>query len=152
MMARKNRIAATFGLGLMMAFASPALAEDNAPTADNNRLDEAWEDVLETEGEILETAEFAILTNLAYQMAVARVCDTYTLDQDALSQATAELLDGAEKELNEDQLRELQAAILISLGARYGLYVAEGHIDRTAFCGGADDLVKTPDGVTLFLK
>lgn len=107
-------------------------------TSDNKRIDAAWEDLLETEGNLLSNAQFVTLTNLAYQAASARVCDNHALDKDKIGKELDKILTAGNPQLTSDQNDERIAAILISFGARYGLFIAEGRADKEDFCANGD--------------
>ena len=145
-------LAAALGLSLLPAAAQSTPAPAASPAEDNNRLDEAWDDLLETEGNLLTTSQFAELTNLAYQTAAVRVCDSLSLDKDAIGKALDKLLAEPGKTLTTAQNDERTAAILIAFGARYGLFIAEGHTDKAAFCDGAAKLKGASESLPVFVK
>lgn len=125
---------------LSHAFAQPA-----APAgADDKRLHAAWEDLLETEGGLLGNRQALDLTNLAYQSAIVRVCDSFALDKETVGKALDDILAAGDKTLTAAQQEERSAAILIAFGARYGLFIAEGHSDRKAFCEAGAKLKSEP--------
>lgn len=132
---------------------SPALAGDVAPPTGADPLGPAWDDLVETEGTLLTTQQFASLTNLAYQTAVVRVCDTHALDRDKVAQVLGGILAPPPGEsLTEAQTQERTAAILMAFGARYGLFLAEAHTNTATFCKAGDDLKATPEDVPILMK
>lgn len=142
--------AATFAL--LAALASPAMAQP-ATDADNDRLDNAWADVVEGEGQLLTPTQYAALNNLAFQAAVARVCEGEKLDSDAFGKAVADILVDTEADLSDEEHLQRNAAVLISFGTRYGLFVAEANGDNEAdFCSTGKKLKADPGKVPLFLK
>lgn len=140
-------------LALSTAVLAPALAQTPiAPVADDDRLDAAWEDLLEAEGTILNQQQFAALNNLAFQAAVVRVCDGNALNNDAFGKGIAELITGTDKDLTDEQHEQRKTAILVAFGARYGLFLAEGNSAKPTFCDAATKLKASPGGVPVFLK
>ncbi|MFT0862193.1 hypothetical protein [Ancylobacter sp. G4_0304] len=150
-MSRRLILTAVSGVVLALSAAGPSFAENIPPIA-TDPLNGAWEDLAETEGNLLSGAQFAQLTSLAYQTAVVRVCDSHTLDKDAVGKALDKLLTEAEQKLAPEQQDERTAAILIAFGARYGLFIAEAHLDKKTFCGSAATLKEGADNLPLFLK
>lgn len=130
----------------------PAGATAPAPDADNDRLDGAWNDLLEAEGAIASPAQFAALNNLAFQAAAVRVCEGYTLDEEGFGKSLAAILVDHPPELTEEQDRERGTAILVSFGSRYGLFLAEANGDKKDFCDSVAKLKSTPGDVRLYLK
>ena len=126
---------------LSSAFAQPAVPEGT----DDKRLHAAWEDLLETEGSLLGGRQAHDLTNLAYPSAIVRVCDSFAFDREALGKALDEILAAGDKTSTAVQNEERSAAILIAFGARYGLFIAEGHSDRKVFCEAGAKLKASPE-------
>lgn len=151
-MLSKNSIAAA--LGLAFALCAGAAHAQAPATADENssRLHAAWEDVLESEGKLLDERQFAKLTQLAYQAAAVRVCDAHKLDNAAVAATLNDVLSVSDKNLSAEQVEERKAAILISFGARYGLFIAEAHTDKTVFCEDAGKFKDKPEGAPVYLK
>ncbi|WEK51661.1 MAG: hypothetical protein P0Y66_06650 [Candidatus Kaistia colombiensis] len=143
---------AAFGLAFLLAAATLSSVQAAEPT-DDNKMNGAWEDLAETEGNLLSNAQFSQLTHLAYQTAAVRVCDSHTLDKEAVGNALDKILTGAaDQKLTDAQQEERTAAILIAFGARYGLFIAEGHADKGRFCESAIKLKESPGGLPVFLK
>jgi len=127
------------------AAATPAATAEAVPVdADTDRMDGAWNDLLETEGQLVGAPQFAALNSLAFQAAVVRVCEGHALDSEAFGKAIADILVSGDKVLDEAQAEERKTAILVAFGARYGLFLAEGHGDKKDFCDAGADL-KTAD-------
>ncbi len=122
-------------LAAPLALAPPTGAAEK----DDDRLDEAWKDALAgTEG-VLTEKQFAMLNNLAYQSAATRVCDGLDLNPEKF----AKELDAASAtgaELTDEENTTRQTVILIELGVRTGLFLAEGNANKEAFCKNAADL------------
>jgi len=151
-MLRKTILAAGLGLAVSLATTAALRAETPVP-ADPARMNDAWEDLEETEGELLSKAQFGQLTHLAYQVAAVRVCDSHSLDKEAVGNALDKILTGsADQKLTDAQQEERTAAILIAFGARYGLFIAEGHADKSNFCESAAKLKESAGSLPVFLK
>lgn len=143
---------AILAFALSAAVLAPALAQSGPALPDDDRLDNAWHDLLETEGGLLSGPQYAALNNLAFQAAVARVCDGYDLDAETFGKGLAGVLTGTDKDFNERQEKEFESAVLVAFGARYGLFLAEGNGDKKDFCDAAAKLKAAPGAVPLFLK
>ncbi|WP_428029421.1 hypothetical protein [Ancylobacter sp.] len=140
------------GLAVTLALCSPLVAQ-TATETDNDRLDNAWSDIIEGEGQLLSPTQYAALNNLAFQAAAARVCDGEKLDSEAFGKAVADILVDTETELTDNEHMQRNAAVLISFGTRYGLFVAEANGDNEKdFCAVATKLKAEPGKVPLFLK
>ncbi len=131
-----------FGLLAAALLVAPLALLSSAGAAENDdddQLDEAWKDALAgTEG-VLTEKQFAMLNNLAYQSAATRVCDGLDLNPEKF----AKELDAAaatEADLTDEENTTRQAVILIELGVRTGLFLAEGNANKDAFCKNATDL------------
>lgn len=131
---------------------APARAQDAPVAGDPTPFAAAWQDVLENEGTLLTPPQFVRLTNLAYQTAVVRVCNSLTMDKGAVSRALGEFLDSPDPALTDVQVQERTAAILIAFGARYGLFIAEAHLNTAAFCATAAEMKANPDNTPVLLK
>ena len=148
--------------GALVAFAlcataaAPAFAQTAAPSGsalpDDDRMDHAWNDLLESEGGLLSGPQYTALNNLAFQAAVVRVCDGFTLETESFGKGFAGVLTSTDKDFDERQEKEYGAAVLVAFGARFGLFLAEGNGDKKDFCDAAAKLKATPGEVPLFLK
>jgi hypothetical protein len=105
-----------------------------AQQQDDDRLDEAWKDLFQAQEGILTPKQSAQLNNLAYAAAVARVCDGFTLDQKKFMEGLSAAVEPSVEELTEEQHIERGTAILIDLGMRVGIFMAEGNGDKADFC------------------
>ncbi|MCP4381209.1 MAG: hypothetical protein GY798_07285 [Hyphomicrobiales bacterium] len=127
--------------GTMAALAVTVMACGSATVAvaqdDNDRLDDAWADLVIDQEPILSESQFAQLNNLAYQAAVTRICDGYALDQTAFSEGLAAAMAEQPTEADQDGIREWEAAVLFRIGATYGLFLAEGNARPDGFCASA---------------
>jgi hypothetical protein len=109
-------------------------------SADDLRLDDAWEDAVGDQENILTEAQFATLNNLAFQAAVPKVCDGYALDDAKFAQAMSEAAVPPSADLTPEQMKEWETAVLIRFGTTYGLFLAEGNAGKEAFCASAAEL------------
>jgi len=108
---------------------SQALAKDLV-----GRLDEAWKNAVEDEEGILTPQQTTQLRDVAYQAAAARVCDGINLNEDKYAAAVNQLIaDQGDKFSDEQEMTRL-SHVLVSLGTSYGLFLAEGNIDKAQFC------------------
>ncbi len=140
------------GFAFSLAAMAPVIVQAAAP-AEGDRMNNAWEDLVETEGSLLGNAQFTELTHLAYQTAAVRVCDSHSLDQAKIGAALEGILNGeVSPNLTPAQQDERTAAVLIAFGARYGLFLAEAHADTSVFCQSALKLKESGGSVPLFLK
>ena len=155
MISNRFRVTA-FALAFTGALAFPAFAQTGnppAPGADNDRLDSAWEDLLEDEGGLLTSQQYAALNNLAFQAAVGRVCDGQELDADKFGKAITEILLGTDTELSDEEHEQRNTAVLLAFGTRYGLFLGEANGDnKPDFCATGDKLKALKDGPPVFLK
>jgi hypothetical protein len=124
------------GLAAWM-FWGPAL---HAQATDDNRLDDAWKAALEDQEGVLTPQQTASLNNIAYEAAVARVCDGFELDRAKYAKAVNDIVvPGSDKRSDQENL-ERQSSILVSLGTAYGLFLAEGTAKKDDFCANATEL------------
>jgi hypothetical protein len=117
-----------------------ALVLGGVAAADDLRLDDAWEDAVGDQENILTEAQFATLNNLAFQAAVPKVCENYALDDAKFAQALSEAAVPAAADLTPEQMKEWETAVLIRFGTTYGLFLAEGNSGKEAFCASAEEL------------
>ncbi len=137
-----HRLILGVALAASVGISGMAFAQDQ----DDKRLDEAWKDALEHEEAILTPEQFAMLNNIAYQAAVTRVCEGFSLDQAKFSEAVAEALAPPAEGLSENEQREHTSAALLLLGTRFGLMLAEGNADQD-FCANAQEFKASPEDV-----
>lgn len=116
---------------------APALAEDDD---DDERLDDAWEDAIGDQEPVLTDKQFALLNNLAFQAAVTKVCDGYTLDPDKFAVGIAEATSPAPEGMSDEDTDTWKTAVLIRFGTTYGLLLAEGNDETDEFCESAKEL------------
>jgi hypothetical protein len=128
---------------LVTSVTTLVFAEDQA---DDNRLDEAWKDAIGDQENILTEKQFAMLNNLAFQAAVTKVCDGFELDQakfaKAITDATTPL---PNPDMSEDDIKIWETAVIMRLGATYGVLLAEGNTRSEQFCASAKELKADPD-------
>jgi hypothetical protein len=111
-----------------------------AQSTDDNRLDDAWKAALEDQEGVLTPQQTAALNNIAYEAAVARVCEGFEIDRTKYANAVNEIVvPGSDKRSDAENL-ERQSSILISLGTAYGLFLAEGTAKKDDFCANAKEL------------
>lgn len=120
----------------LVVAAMPAMAEDD----DDDRLDDAWEDAVGDQEPILTDKQFALMNNLAYQAAVSKVCDGYTLDPEKFAAGIAEATSPAPEGMSDEDAEAWKTAVLIRFGTTYGLFLAEGNDDDDEFCESAKEL------------
>ncbi len=150
-MTRPRLSGAAFALASCLAL-TPAFAADVTPPTGSDPFGPAWDDLVETEGALLTTRQFAQLTNLAYQTAVVRVCDSHVLDQAKVASLLDDILTVTDRKLTEAQTDERTAAILMAFGARYGLFLAEAHTDTKTFCKTGEELKAAPGDTPMLMK
>jgi hypothetical protein len=128
---------------LIVGVTANVLAEDQA---DDNRLDEAWKDAVGDDENILTEKQFAMLNNLAFQAAVTKVCEGFDLDQTkfakAITDATTPL---PNPDMSEEDIKVWETAVIMRLGATYGVLLAEGNTRPEQFCASAKELKADPD-------
>ena len=128
---------------LIVSVTASVLAEDQA---DDNRLDEAWKDAVGDDENILTEKQFAMLNNLAFQAAVTKVCEGFDLDQSkfakAITDATTPL---PNPDMSEEDIKVWETAVIMRLGATYGVLLAEGNTRPEQFCASAKELKADPD-------
>ena len=128
---------------LIVGVTASVLAEDQA---DDNRLDEAWKDAVGDDENILTEKQFAMLNNLAFQAAVTKVCEGFDLDQSkfakAITDATTPL---PNPDMSEEDIKVWETAVIMRLGATYGVLLAEGNTRPEQFCASAKGLKADPD-------
>ena len=133
----------TAALILIAGVSAGVLAEDQA---DDNRLDEAWEDAVGDQENILTEQQFAMLNNLAFQAAVTKVCEGFELDQakfaKAITDATTPL---PNPDMSDEDKKIWETAVIMRLGATYGVLLAEGNTRPEQFCASAKELKADPD-------
>jgi hypothetical protein len=131
-------------LVVMFGIAASAWAE--GPAVDDDRLDEAWKDAIGDQENILTEKQFAKLNNLAFQAAVTKVCDGYELDQSkfakAINDATTPL---PNPDMSDEDKKVWETAVIMRLGATYGVLLAEGNAKPDDFCASAKELKADPD-------
>ena len=120
--------------------AALVLAGAAVASADDLRLDDAWDDAVGDQENVLTEAQFATLNNLAFQAAVPKVCDHYALDDAKFSQALSEAATPPSADLTPEQMKDWETAVLIRFGTTYGLFLAEGNAGKEAFCASAEEL------------
>jgi hypothetical protein len=116
--------------------AVPAMAEDD----DDERLDDAWEDAVGDQEPVLTDKQFALLNNIAFQAAAAKVCDGFTLDPDKFAAGIAEATSPAPADMSDEDAETWKTAVLIRFGTTYGLFLAEGNDEDDEFCKNAKEL------------
>jgi len=128
---------------LVTSVTTLVFAEDQT---DDNRLDEAWKDAIGDQENILTEKQFAMLNNLAFQAAATKVCDGFELDQakfaKAITDATTPL---PNPDMSEDDIKIWETAVIMRLGATYGVLLAEGNTRSEQFCASAKELKADPD-------
>jgi len=129
-------LVATAAVAAVSGFIGAASAQE----ADDDRLDNAWADVVVDQEPILTEAQFAKLNNLAFQAAATKICDGYDLDQNKFAEGLSDATYPAPDGLSEDEMKQWETAVYFRLGTTYGLFLAEGNAKPDDFCTSADDL------------
>ena len=138
-----HRVLAVATMAVVLSFGVPASADEH----DDDRLDDAWMAALEDEEGLLTEQQFAMLNNIAYHAAVTKVCDGFELDQHKFAEGLEQAMTPTQASLSEDETREWANGVLILLGTRVGLLIAEGHAAEDDFCANATELKDTPEDV-----
>jgi hypothetical protein len=126
-----------------LAIGSAAYAADDA---DNNRLDDAWEDAIGDQEPVLTDTQFALLNNLAFQAAVPKICDGFNIDQAKFADGMAAATSPAPNpDMSDEDAKAWEAAVLVRFGATYGLFLAEGNAKPEGFCTSAKELKADTD-------
>ena len=127
---------------LITGVPASVLAESQAD--DDNRLDEAWKDAIGDQENILTDKQFAMLNNLAFQAAVTKVCEGFDLDQSKFAKAITDATTPLPNPSEED-IKVWETAVIMRLGATYGVLLAEGNTRPEKFCASAKDLKADKD-------
>ncbi len=116
---------------VLLLVSGPAHSAD-----DDHRLDDAWKAAVEDHEGILKPPQVSGLNVLAYESAVARLCEGFTLDEKKYAAGVSQLVTGGDKLSEEEQLQRL-TAVMFNLGTAHGLFLAEGALKKDAFCAEA---------------
>ena len=119
---------------LVALVATPALAEDTAPEADNMRVDAAWEYSERILGTVLTPEQRSLMLQLAYDTAAANVCDGLFLNRDLVEQGFAGLTHTDAGTMSEEELTYYQRHLLVNYGVQIGIMLAEFSADEAAAC------------------
>ena len=131
---RNQLLTMVAAIAILMSTQAPSGAEDDA-----KRLHHAWEDaLLDMEG-VLTPEQTGVLHHLAHQAAVARVCDGFTLNHQAFSDAVNVVVKTNSESLDTAQFITRHTDIVMKLGTAYGLFLAEGNLHKDSFCGAATE-------------
>lgn len=130
---------------LAAAILIAATLGSTARAEDDHRLDEAWKAAMEEVEGVLTPPQHAALNALAYESAVARLCDGFKLNIDAYAAGVNAIITAGPEGLSDEQHVERQASILVSLGTSHGLFLAEGAAQKDAFCAGAAEAKADPE-------
>ncbi len=128
-----SRVTALAAAALATAIAWPALADDH-------RLDAAWDAAIAEETETVLPAVQATLNLVAYHAAVARLCDGFAVDEAKITAASNTAVNDILTGLEGDELAARHAALLIDIGTRHGLFLAEGSLQPETFCQQAAEV------------
>lgn len=118
---------------MALATAGPALAQ-------SHRLNAAWEAAINEEGGYLAPAAQARLNLVAYHAAVAKLCEGFPVDEAKVAEASNAAIVEALAGLEGDALIARHADILIDIGTRHGLFLAEGSLHPEKFCDQAAEV------------
>ena len=127
----KHKISSgVFRLSLLLASGTTLRAEDD------HCLDTAWKVAMQDNEGLLTAAQSANLNRLAFESAVARLCDGFKLDEAKYAAGVSELVKGGDK-LTEDEQMQRLTAIMYVLGPANGLFLTEGVTKKDDFCASA---------------
>lgn len=119
---------------VVTALAQPVRADDD------HRIDDAWKAaVAESEG-ILTPVQTAALNTLAYESAVARLCDGFKLDEAKYGTSVGKLVAEKDSKLTEEEQMQRLSSVLFSLGTAHGIFLAEGAAKKDDFCAKAAEV------------
>jgi hypothetical protein len=110
-----------------------ALAAD-----DDHRLDAAWKAANEDHEGLLDPAQVAGINSLAFESAVARLCEGFMLDDKKYAASVSKFVTGGATLSEEEELQHL-SAVMFTLGTAHGLFLAEGATKREEFCASATE-------------
>lgn len=117
-------------LALFLATGTASRADDD------NRLDGAWKAAMEDNEGLLTADQTAKVHVLAFESAVARLCDGFKLDEKKYSAGISQIATGGDKLTEEEQVQRL-SAIMYVLGTANGIFLAEGASKKDEFCAQA---------------
>ena len=121
---------------LAIVAAAPVVAEEE----DDHRLDDAWQHAIGDQEPVLTEKQFALLNNLAFQVAATKVCDGFTLDGEKFSVGFTEATSPLPPNLTDEDVTHWKKAVLIRFGTSYGILLAEGNAEEAAFCENAEEM------------
>lgn len=123
----------TMGLAALALLAVSGVAQG---ADDDHRLDDAWKAAVEDNEGVLSPAQVSGLNVLAYESAVARLCDGFKLDEKKFATSVAAVVTGGNTLSEEEQVQRL-TAVMFQLGTANGLFLAEGAMKKDTFCAQA---------------
>ena len=106
----------------------------------SHRLNSAWSGLLAGAEPVLTPQQTAKVNNLAYQAAVTRICEGFDLNEDRFMAALADATAKSDDKLPEDALVARHNFLLVDLGMRVGVFIAEGAVNKDSFCANAAEL------------
>lgn len=127
---------------LSVAAMAACLFGTAAPAAEqkSHRLDGAWSGLVAGAEPVLTPQQTAKINNLAYQAAVTRICDGFELNEDRFMAALADATAKSDDKLPDEALVARHNFLLIDLGMRVGVFIAEGAANKDSFCSSASEL------------
>ena len=135
-LATAGAVFALIGLGALAA--GPALAE-------SHRLEAAWEAAISEEADDLAPGLQAGLNLVAYHAAVARLCDGFEVDDGKIAEESNAIITEALEGLDGEALYHRHAVLLIDMGVRHGLFLAESSLHPQRFCADAEEVRASED-------
>jgi hypothetical protein len=114
---------------------SAQAAEDGS-----HRLNGAWTGFLAGAEPVLTPQQAAKVNNLAYQAAVTRICDGFDIDEARFMTALEDATSKSGDKLSDDALVARHNFLLVDLGMRVGVFVAEGAANQSSFCSNAREI------------
>jgi hypothetical protein len=112
--------------------------------ADDLRLDDAWKAAMQDSEGVLSPSQLSSLNVLAYESAVARICDGFKLEEKGFSAAVSQLATTGDKLTDDEEVQRL-SAVMYMLGTASGLFIAEGTAKKDEFCAAAAELKADKD-------
>lgn len=136
---RRRVSAAALAAAMLFAAGLPAVAEGGSA-----HLEAAWAAAVgEIEG-VIDAGELSTINQVAYQAAVARLCDGFDLDVEEIAAVTNTMLGGGPADLDATAQVARHTEILIALGTVHGLFLAEGSRHHDRFCAEATEARDAP--------
>ncbi len=106
----------------------------------SHRLSSAWSGLVAGAEPVLTPRQTAKVNNLAYQAAVTRICEGFDINEERFMSALADATTMPDAKLSNEALVARHNFLLVDLGMRVGVFIAEGAFNATSFCASAQEL------------